>query len=319
MANCIYFSKLCLKKVHLILLIIAILPIIASCSNNATLELTESYDNSNIQIENSYPINLAPFEEISIIEEIAFRDRYDNEVSVKLLRCLNYLIYGLDIRADNSHQLIEIPFEENWQWQHTPHGLRVLENDTLVLRTRIPGDTANNESFDMIFRRSFGYYGRGFRTSISEFINVLGTMFYASLVINGDGTYMIEIYDNEFNHIQDIIFQSERGASGDLLHFNDLTNNGYGDIWLARHHGDTVSTQSYLIYKGYIWNIELQEFIEVEFIGFEWLVSPRYESGYIRDYTLLYIIDGIEHFNVRILAWEANQLILISEYVMTAE
>jgi len=317
-----------IKRICVILSSFIALFFVVACSSEIISVSEESVSlYANEMIEDDISESLSPFKGLEVIEQITFTQGNGIEIMAALVR------HGEDSNPPHSIEIFYPELNEfqslylarthGWSRECVPHNLRIIElraegEMDIVVRTRVPSHVLEfrNDSFDAVFFWAGQYYSTApIRTSTAEFENVDRTIFSATIaVINEYFDYRIEVYDHALNLIQIIDTGNSpilgpRWISG--LNFYDLNNDGYGDLWKSAYALNEEVGARGLIYQGYIWDNKDQEFVEVEFVGFDWLMYPEYQEGYVRNYIRNYANNHEE--TVQILRWEGNRLILISE------
>ena len=265
------------------------------------------------------------FSEMNVIEKITFVQEGDIKVTACLVEHEGSL-YTIEVFYSDTDETQSLRLG---RWERAPTNLRAFdatpgrEGLDIVIRSRVFRDSSvaiDDESWDTIFdwigpvHRFAINSGPPTRTSSTELTNADGTALIASIVVlDNYFNYKIEILDSEFNNIQNIVFYTTELPSVQWLTSLgavDLNGDGYSDLLTYAYEVNTTVSARWLTYQMYVWDVVLQRFEEVEFIGFDFLMWPEYQDGYVINY--------IRNFNihtsiVQTLTWEGNNLVKISE------
>ena len=330
LSGCKNVSKIGNMKKLLFITSMIIISVVSACSQEVTLLESKQYSTVNdSNSSNPYESKLneidstSPFIDLYIIEEIRFIQDNNMEIIAALVRHENANQYSIEVFIPNSNTFQTLPII---YYTNRPSNLQATtalsdgNTTSLALITLNNVNTSNetgfNYSFDTVF--SWNSINQSFttvaqRSSTTRFSNVNGTEFYATtLIINENLDYKIIIYNGDFSSIQSFTFEREDDYWSGWpvrLDFRDLTNDGYGDLWKFTYVLELGARN--LIYAGFIWDIALQKFIQVEFEGFDWLMQPYYGlDGYIINHIRNY---ATGKSIIQNMMWEGNRLILISE------
>jgi len=313
-----------MRKVFFNLTILAILLLMISCSSIDSYEEQNSVESFADDNKLTIIEKISPFEGLNVLEEITFiQESNDQEMQAALIHHEEANQYSIEVFIPDSNTFQTLTFV---CYTNRPSNLQATtvmsyeSTTSLALITLNNVNIFNETKFDNAFDTVFHWNSteqlfntEAHRSSTARFENVAGTEFYATtLIINENLDYKVIIYNEDFTPIQFLFFERESDYWGGVsvpLDFRDLNNDGYGDLWKFTYVAELGARN--MIYIGFTWDFELQRFVEVAFIGFDWLMQPHYVSdgyisNYIRDYTANESV-------IQRMVWEGHQLILISE------
>ena len=137
-----------------------------------------------------------------------------------------------------------------------------------------------------------------------EFTHADGTALSANLITHPNDYPKIEISDSIGNIIQTIFLEGRGATWFRWIRAYDINNDGYLDLLL---NGNDDRNRCYRIF---IWDNNLHEYINVEFVGFDTLVFPIYRDGFVENIIQDFFSDS---YIIQTLVWEGNRLIKLSE------
>ena len=126
-----------------------------------------------------------------------------------------------------------------------------------------------------------------------------GTTYTVSLINDSNYNYTLQLFDAESNSLQSILL----GRIPEGVDFMDVNLDGYTDI--ISNTGGTLNETHEL----YIWDSPSQNFIKVEFRGFDMLSYFETHEGYIMNW----VKDTATYGVIQKLIWDGNILIIESE------
>ena len=131
--------------------------------------------------------------------------------------------------------------------------------------------------------------------------------------------YQVEVYEVETG-IMETFFPQESSAVlpppwQTFIGYRDLSNNGHRDLYISTFpqiEGWGAVARVHLIY---IWDLELEDFVEVEFVGFETLQCRMPNCFEYEDEYMVNVFVDRETSNAyfQTFRWEGNRLILVSQ------